>query len=478
MAGASLFRINPAPIDLQPAREWEGMTDAEPHRPAEETAPRPAFSAIPQPENPETGAAERRRHPLVDAAEAAFGWIILLFLAAVGGALIVVYWPWITGRGASETAMADRVSALERQVGQLAAGRAPQAAAASFAALERRLSTLKSRVDADEARLSAVEKSQNGGSPPDSGVIAALKSAIAQNSAELAALRQQLGGQAHPAVPPDRKAPPNSPGAALAPAAAIARLNSQLTQTQAELTRLGSTLQGMEGKLSRLERTIAQLEKRAPPADLQQQLQSFAAKSSVAELGQRLTRMERDTPARVMTKAAAMLALAELVQTSASGAPYEHEVHALAALLPPSPALSLLRRHASQGAPSPGQLARSLDHAANTILEAERLAYAPNWFARTWAELGNLVSVRRISGISGNTTEAHLARAEQALAHGDVALAVANVAGMDRPAKAAAAAWLRAARDRLAINAATQTLGRLILAQHQEKSAASGTGAR
>ena len=454
------------------------MTDEEPHRPAEETAPRPAFSAIPQPENPETGAAERRRHPLVEAAEAALGWIILLFLAALGGALIVVYWPWITGSGADETAMADRVSALERQVGQLAAGRAPQAAAASFAAVERRLSALKSRLDADEARLSAVEKSQNSGSPPDSSVIAALRSAIAKNSAELAALHQQLGGGAHLVVPPGGIANPNPPGAHLAPQQAIAVLNTRLAKTQTEFKRLGSALKTMEGKLSHLEADTAQLEKRAAPADLRQQLQSFATKSTVAELGQHIARIERDTPARVMTKAAAILALSELVQTSASGAPYEREVHALAALLPPSPALSVLRRHASQGAPSPGQLARRLDRAADSILEAERLAYAPNWFARTWAELGNLVSVRRIGPISGNTTEAHLARAEQALAHGDVATAVANVVGLDRPAKAAAAPWLRAAKARLAIDAASRSLGRMILAQGSQKSAASGTGAK
>jgi hypothetical protein len=454
------------------------MTDAEPHRPAEETAPRPAFSAIPQPENPETGAAERRRHPLVEAAEAALGWIILLFLAALGGALIVVYWPWITGSGADETAMADRVSALERQVGQLAAGRAPQAAAASFAAVERRLSTLKSRVDADEARLSAVEKSQNSGSGPDSGTIAALRSAIAKNSAELATIHQQLGEQTPLAAAPGRMAHPNPSETNLAPAQAIARLNTRLAQTQVELTGLSRTLHDVAGKLSRLETTVAQLEKHAPPADLRQQLQSFAAKSTVAELGQRLTRIERDTPARVMTKAAAMLALAELVQTSASGAPYEREVHALATLLPPSPALRVLRRYAHQGVPSPEQLGRRLDHAANAILEAERLAYAPNWFARTWAELGNLVSVRRIGSISGNTTEAHLARAEQALAHGDVASAVTSIAGLDRPAQAAAATWLRAARARLAIDAAARTLGTMILAQESQKSVTSGTGAR
>ena len=474
-----MFRANPAPIDLQPAKEWKGMTDAEPDRPAAETAPRPAFSAIPQPENPDgMGAPERRRHPVVDATEAALGWIILLILAAVGGALIVVYWPWITGGGANETAMADRVSALERQVGQLAAGQAPQAAAMSFAALERRLDTLKNRVDADEARLSAVEKAQNSGSPPDSDAIAALKSATAKNSAELAAVHQQLSALPHLGAPAGNSGRPAPSGTYRASAQTIARLSTALSKTQGDFTRLSGTLHRVDAKLARLQAHVAALEKRAPPADLRQQLQSFAPKSAVAELGLRLAQIERDTPAQVMTKAAAMLALAELVETSARGTPYGRELHELAALLPPSPALSVLSRHARQGAPSAGQLAESLDRDANAILEAERLAYAPNWFARSWAELGDLVSVRRIAPISGNTTEAHLARAQQALAHGDVARAVANVAGLDRPAKAAATSWLKAARARLAIDAATSTLSRMILTQSAQKSAATGAGAR
>ena len=455
------------------------MTDAEPHRPDEETAPRPAFSAIPQPEKPDgTGGTERRRHPLVDATEAALGWLILLILAAVGGALIVVYWPWITGSGADETAMADRVSALERQVGQLAAGRAPQAAAASFAAVERRLDTLKSRVDADEARLSAVEKAQNSGSPPDSDVIAALKSATAKNSAELAALHQQLSNPPYPEGPANRTGRPNLSGAYRASPLTIVRLSAKLAKTQGNLAHFAGALHSIDGELALLQTHVAALEKHAPPADLQQQLESFAPKSAVAQLGQRLTRVERDTPAEVLTKAAAMLTLAELIETSARGAPYDRALHVLTTLLPPSPALSVLSRHARQGAPSVGQLAQSLDQNANTIVEAERIAYAPNWFARTWAELGDLVSVRRIAPISGNTTQAHLSRAQQALAHGDVATAVANVAELDRPARAAASSWLAAARARLAIDDATRTLSTMILAQSTQKSDPTNTGAR
>ena len=344
--------------------------------------------------------------------------------------------------------------------------------------MERRLDALKNRVDADEARLSAVEKAQNSGSSPDSDVIAALKSATAKNSAELAALHQQLSDLPYAEGPANGTGRPSPSGTYRASALTIARLSATLAKTQGKLAHLSGALHSIDEELALLQTHVAALEKHAPPADLQQQLESFAPKSAVAQLGQRLTRVERDTPAQVLTKAAAMLALAELVEISARGAPYDHALHVLTTLLPQSPALNVLSRHARQGAPSVGQLAQSLDQNANTILEAERLAYAPNWFARTWAELGNLVSVRRIAPVSGNTTQAHLARAQQALAHGDVATAVANVAGLDRPARAAASSWLTAARARLAIDAATRSLSTMILSQSTQKSAPNSTGAR
>ncbi|MDE2464795.1 MAG: hypothetical protein KGO02_13895 [Alphaproteobacteria bacterium] len=441
------------------------MTDAEPHRPAEEMAPRPAaFSAIPQPEKTDgPGAPERRRPLWFDAAEAVIGWFILLILAAVGGALIVVYWPWISGNGAGETAMSDRVSALERQVGQLAAGRAPQAAAASFAAVERRLDDLKNRVDADEARLSAVEKSQNSSSGADSGDVATLKSAIAKNSAALAALQQELKGPL--LAQTGHEATATALGRMPAPVI-IARLNAALTRTTAELASLTQSVHQLGAQLAALDQRVAQLAKRAPPPDLRQQLQSLASKSAVAELDQRIARIERDTPSQVMTKAAAMLALSELVRTSSSGAPYRTEFDVLKALVPASPALTVLARHAASGAPTVSELARRLDAESEVIEDAERLAYAHNWLARLWVKLGHLVSVRRVGTASGNTTDARLAHARRALAHGDVADAIQDIAGLDRPARQPAAAWLSAAQSRLAIDSATAALTRMMLAPH------------
>ena len=97
----------------------------------------------------------------------------------------------MTGAAAGNSAMADRVGALETRVGQIAAGKAPEAAAASFdelAAQYRRPQGPRSMPTRHGS--SAVEKSSGASGNADD--CRALKAAIDKNSSDIAQLSQQI----------------------------------------------------------------------------------------------------------------------------------------------------------------------------------------------------------------------------------------------------------------------------------------------
>jgi len=347
----------------------------------------------------------------------AFGFFVLLLLAAACGGLIAVYWPWVTGNGGDTSAVAERLGALESRVGQIAAGQAPSAAAASFAETQRNLAALKTRVDADEARLAAVETAAPKGGSVDTG---ALKTAIEKNTADLAQLAIKIES--------DEKVLAGS----------RSELDAQ-AKANAEL-------------LSKLDGRIGVLEKNAPPADLSERLDSFALKTGMATLEARIGRLEDQDTAGLVRQAASLLALADLVRATGREQPFDNELRALRALTPASPDVADLAKYARTGVPTTTSLAARFHHDIDSVLAAERASRAKNWMERVWYDAVNLVSVRRVGNVSGTDTEARAARAEFALKNGDLAAAVAEVRAFDKPAKAAIASWLRDATARLAVD--------------------------
>lgn len=360
------------------------------------------------------------------------GIFLLLVLAAVGGGLSAIYWPRISGTGTGNTALADRVGALETRIGQIAAGQTPNAA--SLKDMQQKIAALQSRVESEEARLSTLENSGGTGSAD----LAPLKSALDKNNSAIAALDARL-----------QKLEQSSDAAQVATNTnALATLRTNL-DTQTKTT---------TDALAMLGARVAQLEKTAPPADLAQRLDSFALKSGLAALQMRIARLENRDTAGLVKRAASVLALADLVHASQGAAPFEDELAALKPLVPASPEMTTLAKYAPSGVPTEATLAARFAGRADSIIAAERTAHANNWAERAWAHVVNLVSVRRIGNVSGNTTGARVARAQFALGNGNLAAAIADVEGLDTPAKAAAASWLKDARGRLAVDRAARTL--------------------
>ncbi len=413
-----------------------------------------AFTALPKPEAgdestppPAEKSARRGRFSMP---EGAFGIFVLLLLVAACGGLIAVYWPWMTGSDAGNSTMADRVAALESRVGQIAAGKAPAVAAAGFDDLQRKVADLKAKLDADEARLSAVETSPGASGNAD---IAPLKASIDKNSSDIAQLSQQIGKLASAPAKPD--ASPELASKLAADDKAIAALKSDL---DAQAKARGEALDALGQR-------IAALEKTAPPADLAAQLNALAPKSDVTTLGARVSRLESKDAAGLMRRAASVLALADLVRASEGETPFANELTALKSVMPPAPEITELSQYAKTGVPTVSTLTKRFEARIDPILAAERAAQAKNWAERLWYDVVGLISVRRVGNVSGTDTQARVARAEYALRHGDLAAAVHEVEALDKPAKGAVTAWLRDAKARLAVTQDSRALTNRIVSE-------------
>ncbi len=131
-----------------------------------------------------------------------------------------------------------------------------------------------------------------------------------------------------------------------------------------------------------------------------------------------------------MRHAAAELALANLVRASGTASAFTAELQAFAALMPNTPEAADLAAIARHGAPTEALLAARFPDAAAQALAAERAASAKTWLGRLWANLGNLVVVRRTGARQGQDSDAILARAGARLSAGDLDGAIAEAHGL------------------------------------------------
>ena len=393
------------------------------------------FSAVPQPETDLAADANPApaRRGLIDLPDGALGIFFLLIIAAASGGLIAVYWPWQSTNETSVTS--DRLAALETRVDQIATGHAPKAAAAVFQDERRDLGSLRNRLDADEARLGAIEKATGQADDID---LLALKNSLDKATADVAVLSDRIGRL--------EQTPAGSrPGLVQPPRPA----DQSLAQLRNDLNLRTQQLNDALGKLAA--RTTA-LEKNAPPADLAERLDAFALKSGETALESRIGKLEDQDTAGVMRRAAAVLARADLVRASGSADSFGPELDALRALVPASPEVADLSRYANTGVPTRTMLTDRFSQNAAAIVAAQRTDQAQGWSERLWANLANLVSIRRIGEIQGRDVEARVARAEADLHAGDLARAVAEMNALRGSARAAAGDWLDEARGRLAVD--------------------------
>jgi hypothetical protein len=370
-----------------------------------------------------------------DLPDGTVGIFFLLLVSAICGALIAVYWPFPQSGG--EASVGDRLSTLETKVDEIAVGHGSRAAMEVIAAQRREIAALKSRLDADEARLAMMEKSESAAESVD---LAALKTNLDKTATDTKQIAARMSHDEQLAGPVG--------------AQTMSRLRADVDGRTAAL----------HDKLSRFDQRLSALEKSAPPADLAQRLDSFALKNEEGALETRIGELEAQDVTGVMRRAAAVMALADLVRASAGGEPFADELTALKALAPSSPEIQDLAHYAAKGVPTRTMLADSFSRQIDAILASDHGSANGSWRDRILSGVINVVTMRPIRNIIGNDPEARLARAQVDLNLGEVARAVKEVNALPAAERVAAEPWLKSANERISVDRDARSLAQRLVA--------------
>ena len=262
----------------------------------------------------------------------------------------------------------------------------------------------------------------------------------------------------------------------------VARLEQATAGDRPELAGLTSRVGALEARFGQAEGASQEVEGLAGRvgAVTQQitagQEQAAGLSDKVEALGSQMgalgTRMDAlaDTVQQLQQQAtgredgraqAASLALtvAQLDTALEGGEPFEQVLNSVRSLDGDDPAVvkafDTLQANAASGVPTLPELRSSFDRVADDIVHAAQAPDGDGLLDQAAGNLMRLVTVRPVGAdVAGESAAARVARAEAALAEGDLAAAVAELEPLEGAADAAAASWLTQAHERLAAQAA------------------------
>ncbi len=237
-----------------------------------------------------------------------------------------------------------------------------------------------------------------------------------------------------------------------------------LDGTTAGLNEAKQQLQGLDGKIAGLEKAAPEIQQSLGTlkGDLEKQgtevgklsdeLSSFAAAQQQRIASAISEALAKDMRPRAAALALASAALGEAVQRGGS---FTAEFDAVEKLAGQDPALeqdiASLKPLAQAGVSSRAGLISSFRAQIPKILAAGagESEESGDIFDQAWGSISNMVEVRPVGEVAGDTPGDVVARAEQLLLAGNLSEAVAEVAGLKGAAATAAAPWLTEARARL-----------------------------
>jgi hypothetical protein len=359
----------------------------------------------------------------------------------------------IEGQGGEVAQLTSRLEALESGSGtaldEEVSGRI-EALVAADAALQERLDALGTDADgaagAEVADLAA-RVDELEATIADAGGGAAMSEAMTQR---LAGLENQLSD--------------------------LSATVAQIQQVDAALSELTSRTGALEARLAQTGAARQDLERLAGRLGVLEQQVAAGREEGASQLGTLSTRMDTltETVEQVQnrlvtsedrrTRAATLaLIIAQLDAALDGGEPFDELLDGLRALGVDDPAvvkaIATLEAAAASGVPSLPELRSSFDRSANDIVHAERAPDGDGLLDQAAGNLMRLVTVRPVGAdVEGDGAAARVARAEAALAKGDLAAAVAELDGLGGAAAEAAAPWLAEARARLAAQEALAAL--------------------
>lgn len=270
-------------------------------------------------------------------------------------------------------------------------------------------------------------------------------------AAELAATRDRLQAlEARLAVPPQNPAE-------------LAPLENRLTQTETALRALQAQPQvpaKLVEEVEGLGKAVTELKRTSADA------------AAVLRLADRVEKVEtgfRDLQSRRSSAAALLLAIGQLREAVAAALPYDTELRALKALAggnaDMAPPLEALKARAAAGIPTAPVLAARLAVQAPVIVRAQVLPEQQSWWRQTLDRMASLVTIEREDGnAAGTSPAAILARAQAALALGDLSAAAAEIEGLSGGPAEQAAPWLADTKARIAANKALSELTAQVVA--------------
>jgi hypothetical protein len=345
----------------------------------------------------------------------------------------------VEGQGGEVAQLTTRLEALESGAEQGASGA--------------QLGDLTARVDELQAAIA------------DAGSGAATSEAVTQRLAELENELNDLSAtlaQLQDAVP----------AAGAAGDQAVAELTSRIGALDARLGQVEGARQEVEGLAGRLgaveQRIAASQEQTTGLADeivaLSGQVGALSARMDVlADTVDQLQQQAANSEDRRTRAATLALTVAQLDAALDGGEPFEEVLGGLRTIGADDPvvveAAETLAAAAASGVPSLPELRSSFERVANDIVHAAQAPDGDGLLEQAAGNLMRLVTVRPVGAdVEGDGAAARVARAEAALAKGDVAAAVAELERLEGAAAEAAAPWLAEAHLRLAAQAALAAL--------------------
>lgn len=324
---------------------------------------------------------------------------------------------------------------------------------ARLAALEAAVSGLDRKIQALEARIADLSGPAEGTDNSD----------LEDLRGELAALRERQGvlEESFGALEDQRPAEEGDNPAAAAPVPAPspglmadAALSARLAAIEAKLAAPAAE----SAQIDALSREIAALKAAASASDTRITAETEKLRavgrgvSLVYGIGRLRQALAAETPyAAALANVRGHFAALNLIAEPAIGK-----------------ALETLAARADKGLPSRAALAAGFTTLARSAVQAANIPAEGDVFDRLLAEAGNLVTVRPVGEVTGETAAAVVARAEVRLARNDLAGALAEVAKLQGGAAAALAPWRAEAEARLAAEAAVDLLDGEVSARFAE----------
>ncbi len=291
-------------------------------------------------------------------------------------------------------------------------GRTGPGNAQALADLDARIASVETKSTESGTRLaSAEEKLAAASQNADSA--AAVTARLDKIETEAATLKQSLGDAAAATQASQQKLDE------IAKAMPPADIADQITRLDAIVKALNTALDTLTPKINQMEMRVAALEAKKDDPDA----------AARATLG---------------------LALSNLSRAATSAEPFKGELDVVASFLPNEPELAALQDAAAKGVATEASLKARFPALVQTVLDADRQAKDDGLFQRFIANARKLITVRRTGEITGEDTEAVLARMEERLKLNDLPAAVAQAKGLKGAAAEAAAPWMKEAEARVA----------------------------